>query len=463
VQKPATQAASRKGRLAKRLHPVPAGCGFVVFPCVLPDAARQFCPHGEELRETSLKRKQESNMSQQNVNFTASESKESSLYKGQGDLSQAGEVLGEGFFAPVESDLVDSLLGRYQHTRAIIGEIAGAVTNHENAPAVAHFISGNLSGRRGGYGFSVGEVFNVTGAVASLNAAYWQEALNLTDVYEYMPNDRRNEWNEQIREMKAPDFEEATVFNKATDDEKKRIPRNRNLTWDTFTKLNQFFSNDRALKEFIMSMVGTVIYDANGNPTFLQPRGGSESMFNTLLNGGTEKIYRCNDNTTCLSPTIADLTLSEDEGMTGRVRDMLNDIFDKARSDTAMTENEKALINSTRVRILRYTIDSASVGMDQSVVSSLAEYIAADMVMSYINGLIDVAASGAAGTLDTEEENKHFRENLRQVRNELSARVQRIQVQQNGLAEYDRSLSETRQQLSSSVSDSVLSNYQFGG
>lgn len=55
--------------------------------------------------------------------------------------------------------------------------------------------------------------------------------------------------------------------------------------------------------------------------------------------------------------------------------------------------------------------------MDQSVVSSLAEYIAADMVMSYINGLIDVAASGVAATLDTEEENKHFRENLRQVCN----------------------------------------------
>lgn len=51
-------------------------------------------------------------MSQQNVNTTASESKESSVFKSQGDLSQAGEVLGEGFFAPVESDLVDSLLGR---------------------------------------------------------------------------------------------------------------------------------------------------------------------------------------------------------------------------------------------------------------------------------------------------------------------------------------------------------------
>ncbi|AWP35343.1 hypothetical protein B9D02_22490 (plasmid) [Pantoea vagans] len=76
---------------------------------------------------------------------------------------------------------------------------------------MAHFISGNLSSRRGYYGRTVGELFSVPGAVASLNSAFWQEALDLTDVYQYMPNDRRNEWNEQIREMVAPDFEEKTV------------------------------------------------------------------------------------------------------------------------------------------------------------------------------------------------------------------------------------------------------------
>ncbi len=38
-----------------------------------------------------------------------------------------------------------------------------------------------------------------------------------------------------------------------------------------------------------MSMVGTVIYDEKGNPTFLAPRGGSEALFNTLLSGGTAK------------------------------------------------------------------------------------------------------------------------------------------------------------------------------
>ncbi|WP_447874189.1 conjugal transfer protein TraH [Serratia fonticola] len=256
--------------------------------------------------------------------------------------------------------------------------------------------------------------------------------------------------------------ENNTVFNKATEEEKKRIPRNRNLTWSTFEKINQFLSNDRELKELIMSMVGTVIYDDKGNPTFLAPRGGSDAIFDTLLNGGTAKIYRCNDNTECLKPTAAEFTLSASQGMTSRVRDLLQSIFTKARTDTRLTDTEKALISSTRVKILRYTIDSASLGLDESILTSLSEYIASDMVMSYIAGLIDMAESSASGSLSTEDENARFRDNLLSVRSQLGQRVSRIQVQQNGLVEFDNNLSHLRQQLSTNLSDRVMSNYEYG-
>ena len=88
------------------------------------------------------------NMSLQNINTTAPESEESSLFNGQGVPGGAGELPGDNFFASVEADLIDSLLGRYQHTRTKIEGIASMVTSGENAPAVAHFISGNLSSRR---------------------------------------------------------------------------------------------------------------------------------------------------------------------------------------------------------------------------------------------------------------------------------------------------------------------------
>lgn len=91
------------------------------------------------------------------------------------------------------------------------------------------------------------------------------------------------------------------------------------------------------------------------------------------------------------------------------------------------------------------------------------EDIAADMVMTYINGLLDVAETAASGTLNTEDENTRFRENLMSVRSQLGQRVSRIQVQQNGVMELEQNLSYMRQQLSSGLSDKVMSNYEFGG
>ncbi|MCM0851309.1 hypothetical protein KTC66_23070 [Klebsiella pneumoniae] len=83
--------------------------------------------------------------------------------------------------------------------------------------------------------------------------------------------------------------------------------------------------------------------------------------------------------------------------------------------------------------------------------------------MSYIGGLIDLAESSSSGTLNTEDENARFRENLLSVRSQLGQRVSRIQVQQNGLIEFDNNLNQMRQQLSSNMSDKVLSNYDYGG
>ncbi|HAT3797044.1 TPA: DUF4942 domain-containing protein, partial [Serratia marcescens] len=74
-----------------------------------------------------------------------------------------------------------------------------------------HFLEGNQNQDRRHYIGSVDQLFKLEGAIASLNSTFWQKALNMTDVYEYMPNNRRTEWNEQIREMKTPDFEEETV------------------------------------------------------------------------------------------------------------------------------------------------------------------------------------------------------------------------------------------------------------
>lgn len=120
-----------------------------------------------------------------------------------------GEVLDGAFFAPASSDLVDSLIGQYKQLRTDVEMMAGLINSHH--ASVHHFLEGNQNQDRRHYIRGVGELFKLEGAIASLNATFWQKALNMTDVYEYMPNNRRTEWNDQIREMKTPDFEEETV------------------------------------------------------------------------------------------------------------------------------------------------------------------------------------------------------------------------------------------------------------
>ncbi|MFC0225651.1 class I SAM-dependent methyltransferase [Serratia aquatilis] len=105
-------------------------------------------------------------------------------------------VLQEDFFAPASTDLIDGLLGQYKQLRSDIEMMAELIKTH--GVSVYHFLNGNR-GNHDRYIRSVDEIFELNGAIASLNADFWQKALNLTDVYEYMPNNRREEWREQIQ------------------------------------------------------------------------------------------------------------------------------------------------------------------------------------------------------------------------------------------------------------------------
>lgn len=115
------------------------------------------------------------------------------------------------FFAPVSSDLVDSLVGQYQAMRTRIEEVAAVVTG-EFAGAMQYFFEGNRSQDR--YPPSVASLFcdkGKAGAIANLNAAYWSKAMHLTDVLNYMPQARRDEWHKSITEQTCPEFEGETV------------------------------------------------------------------------------------------------------------------------------------------------------------------------------------------------------------------------------------------------------------
>ena len=130
---------------------------------------------------------------------------------------RSGEVVGgdeffEEFFAPTSTDMVHGLVAEYRHDRQ---RIAGVVelASRPDFRAVWHlFAAGNATEERGRTTLekSAEQMFREEGAVGQLNALYWSKAFNLTDVYDAMPQARRNQWNEQIRcpEGVAKDYNE---------------------------------------------------------------------------------------------------------------------------------------------------------------------------------------------------------------------------------------------------------------
>lgn len=103
------------------------------------------------------------------------------------------------FFAPVSSDLVDGLIGQYQHMRAKVERVA-EVMNGPDLDGALHYFA-EYAGKQDRHlsSSTVRDMFSLDGAIAHLNAAHWSKAMQLTDVLDAMPQQRRNEWHAQIQ------------------------------------------------------------------------------------------------------------------------------------------------------------------------------------------------------------------------------------------------------------------------
>lgn len=128
-------------------------------------------------------------------------------------MGAAAEIAGaerveiiQDFFAPVSFDLVDRLVARHRADKAQIEQVAESISG---CSVLGYFLDGNGSDMA--YRPAPDRIFKLEGALRALNAAYWSKALALTDVYDLMPQARRDEWNDLVRSMKTPEFDEETV------------------------------------------------------------------------------------------------------------------------------------------------------------------------------------------------------------------------------------------------------------
>lgn len=254
-----------------------------------------------------------------------------------------------------------------------------------------------------------------------------------------------------------------SVRDKAGEKDKERITKNINIMWQALSK-NRMFDGNKELKEFVMTLTGSLIFGPNGEITPLPARTTDRDIIRAIMEGGKAKIYHCNDSDKCLK-VVSDTTvsISKKNALKAQIAKLLNSIQDKALSDDPLSEKEKGFIAGTTIPVFKYLVDPLMLGVSTSAVYQLTDYIGYDILLQYIQELIQQArAMVSTGNYD-EEVIGHITENLNEASRQISVFQSQVQTQQDALLVIDRQMSYMRQQLSSRMLSRYQSNYHFGG
>lgn len=174
-----------------------------------------------------------------------------------------------------------------------------------------------------------------------------------------------------------------------------------NIAWKVIHD-DPFFSSSAggvALKHLFMTLTGTVIarkqpsgrlkIDAFSSKVF------DEQFMQKLMDGGVVPIYACRDTgavSKCLEVSEGTLTLGPELAIKSKIETQLGRMQRKVMTDEPFTEEEIAVLNKTRLPLLRI-LNVMSAYRQGAVPISLSEYadaVAIDMVCQYIRNVLDV-------------------------------------------------------------------------
>ncbi|MFT4465103.1 MAG: conjugal transfer pilus assembly protein TraH [Sodalis sp. (in: enterobacteria)] len=253
------------------------------------------------------------------------------------------------------------------------------------------------------------------------------------------------------------------VQDKASEKDRERVLKNINIMWNALGK-SRMFDGNKELKEFVMTLTGSLIFGPDGDIQPLPPRTTDQDMIKAMMEGGTAKIYHCNDAENCLKVAAStDVIIRRDKALKSQIIQLLSSIQNKADSDTPLTEKEKGFISSTSVPVFTYLVDPQMLGISNTVVYQLSDYIGYDILLQYMQELVQQARGMlAAGNYPQQVVDTRL-ENLNQATAMIASFQARVQVQQDALLVVERQMSYMRQQVSSRMLTRYQNNYHFDG
>lgn len=197
------------------------------------------------------------------------------------------------------------------------------------------------------------------------------------------------------------DFDNVMEQGKSDDKYNNRIQVNKNVVWEAI-RSNEFLKSDSSLAEVYMSISGTLVFDKKGGVKTYPSLAVTNSFIKSLLYGGKLPTYKCldTDQKECLNVDYKENSYQEiavTEGLVYQVEALLNDIYQKIQSDTALTDEENGLIGMSNKEVFRLLSSNAQMGVGIQGAHVLSETIAAEILAQFLSNSLSVIRSSLAG------------------------------------------------------------------
>jgi conjugative transfer pilus assembly protein TraH len=197
------------------------------------------------------------------------------------------------------------------------------------------------------------------------------------------------------------------------DDVNSGVPRN--YTW-TILKKSAFFSPggnfDRELAEYAMTLIGTIIYvppkDEEAGK-FIPFAGDASSTLVTALLDGTQgqpvRIFDCDEPDKCLNPTFKTLSLPPSKALRPRVAALIEGMVDAIRTDSAISEAQKELLQVASIPLYKILTVQAAYGrgMPTDDRETLAEIASVDLLFAVLDRIVGEAGRSMSSFIGADE------------------------------------------------------------
>ena len=174
---------------------------------------------------------------------------------------------------------------------------------------------------------------------------------------------------------------------------------NYNLAWKAIQQ-QELLAGRTDLAQLLMTITGTIIVkEVDGKQIYqiLPSQMANESFLKVLLEGGSCKIYKCDNEKQCLTVTESVLNIAPETSVMGKVKTALIGIQDKILIDEELAANEREILALSGLPLYKIinVLTAYKHGACPLDLIDIADVVAMDMLMQCIQEGIESIRAGA--------------------------------------------------------------------